>query len=837
MRTGLAAVRDVGGLDSVDRAVRRLEDEWNHGEPTLERHWAHHDPAGSMSVLAALIKVDLRCRYVRGERPTIADYLRRFPDLGEHGDRVISLVYEEFCLLEELGEHPDTVQFCARYAPWRDSLESQLRYHHQLSQAIGPPPPPRFPALGDYFEEFQLREVLGQGGAARVYLARDESLGGREVALKVSPDRGQEPAIHGRLDHAHIVPVLSVVFQPDTGLRGLCMPYRRGLPLDKVIRKVQPAARPRSARVVWDAVASEFAGAEATPRDQPGWITFPFHGAYADAAAWIVATLARALAYAHALKIVHRDVKPANVLLTLRDGPQVLDFNLAHDPHCADQAEAAMRGGTLPYMAPEQLEAFLDPSRWDDVGPAADLYALGLLCRELLTGEPPDTPDATLSLPRALRALLDRRAVAQVALRRINPTIPHALEAIVTRCLAFDPSARYPSASALADDLENVLARRPLRHVTNPSATERLDNWTRRNWLALGLGAAVCALPAAIPSVRRSVRSVVFPIEENEEFRAAVRAVDYSDYEQAVEPLESLAKVSYPDSPLARFYLGLALYGSIGLAQPEPPRQPNLTTADQAGVACARALNHQRIDADLAAWAQREPHLARHAESLGIALWHDNQKQLARRALAISLGLDPKRTWALYFDAQLDCYDATTQDRFEDKYRSACETMTRLIRSAEERNAPTDRENLVRWYRSRARILTDWGLRLENSSSRMGPGDARRHFTAALDDLKRGNALHHEHDRKQRYDYDLIKSEALIGLGDVAFRLGRHDDAARSYHEAEAILRNLEAPVDTDPRNRVKHKDLIKKIGECLSQITPTSTATPPARSDPPRGS
>ena len=100
-------------------------------------------------------------------------------------------------------------------------------------------------------------------------------------------------------------------------------------------------------------------------------------GTYPQGIAWIVMTLARGLDYAHRMRTFHRDVKPGNVLLTLYHGPQLLDFNLAESPHSVSQAEAAMHGGTLPYMAPEQIEAFLDPNLWGKVGAKADIYSLG----------------------------------------------------------------------------------------------------------------------------------------------------------------------------------------------------------------------------------------------------------------------------------------------------------------------------------------------------------------------------------------------------------------------------------------------------------------------------
>jgi serine/threonine protein kinase len=81
--------------------------------------------------------------------------------------------------------------------------------------------------------------------------------------------------------------------------------------------------------------------------------------------------VSRALHYAHGKKTFHRDVKPGNVLLTLHNGPQLLDFNLAESPHSAGHAQDALHGGTLPYMAPEQIEAFINPDLWGKVGARA----------------------------------------------------------------------------------------------------------------------------------------------------------------------------------------------------------------------------------------------------------------------------------------------------------------------------------------------------------------------------------------------------------------------------------------------------------------------------------
>ncbi len=300
MKSLLASARAGNGLERVDRDVGLLEEQWQrHGEVSLERFWQNCKAKDTGSLvdrlvhLAALIKADLRCRFERGQTAEVVHYLDRFPDLRQAHSRIISLIYEEFCLREEKGEAPDVEAFCDRYPAWKDSLLSQLQYHHLLSQAAGlSTPKARFPEAGDQFEEFQLVSLMGKGGSSRVFLARDLSLGGKRVVLKVSLDRGQEPKTQGALDHPNIVPVNAVAFQPDQELRGLSMPYRPGLPLDEIVRRVQPAERPRLARVLWDViVAGTCTDAAAGPgqpqapahRRQPTgdqWNGFPLDGTY-----------------------------------------------------------------------------------------------------------------------------------------------------------------------------------------------------------------------------------------------------------------------------------------------------------------------------------------------------------------------------------------------------------------------------------------------------------------------------------------------------------------------------------------------------------------------------
>ena len=801
MKSLLASVRREDGFDRVDSAVRSLEEQWRHGEPVLERCWADHDPGGTMSVLAALVKADLRCRYARGGRPAVNDYLDRFPVLCDQGGRVLSLVYEEFCLREEHGERPDPESFCARYAPWRDSLASQLKYHQLLSQVVGPPTAPaRFPEPGERFLGFAIDSVLGQGGAARVYRAREDELGGREVALKVSPDRGLEASIMGRLDHEHIVPVHNVVVQEETQLRGLIMPYRPGLPLDEVIRRVNPSSRPRAARVLWETVAASAPTDLLALDGHPGWSAFPMGGSYAQGVAWLISALAGAVAYAHAHGIQHRDIKPANILLTLQGGPQLLDFNLAHDPHAAEQAEAALRGGTLPYMAPEQLEAFVDPTRWESVGAGADLYSLGLVMYELLTGQAPELPDQSIPLPRAIRGLLDRRADQRFAPRRLNPAIPHALEAITLRCLAYSNAGRYASAQELVDDLHLFLRDQPLQHAVNPSVSERLGNWGRRNWLALAASALVCA-SASYYTVHQ-----ITPIERRYEFRAVMDDVDQGKDEEALSPLASLAE-NYPDSALVQ------LYYCVGQVQ-------NEKTFDQAAALFDKITRAPHAEAVLHEWAREYPGVVRQLERLGIKFYdgviRESKKApvtfypQARKALATAIHLGSKVEKVQVYAALLDA----DKKEYDEALRKVTAVIEHIQRYPDDRRVTGLNDNHCYYYR--ARIAVQKGKELRTSSSSEDHDAARSCFEKALLDLDEGERLVFSADAKSRDRLELGRANTEIALGDVAILQGRRNDArAHSQRATPIVGQHRQRP----QRQRPRDVESLKKLEQALAKL------------------
>jgi tetratricopeptide (TPR) repeat protein len=297
-----------------------------------------------------------------------------------------------------------------------------------------------WPTLKDY----EILGELGRGGMGVVYQASQQSLK-RVVALKVLAEAHaaservrlfrREAEAAARLQHPHIVQIHQVGEQDGR-------PYL-------VLESVEGGS-----------LAGRIAG-----------IPWPV-----TQAARIVETLARAIHYAHQRGIVHRDLKPANVLLTIDGVPKITDFGLAKllDTEVG-QTKLGVIMGTPSYMAPEQARG-----QAQEIGPATDVYALGTILYELLTGRPPFRGATTLETVH--QVLFDEL----VAPTRLQPRVPRDLETICLKCLQKEPQKRYPSAQTLAEDLRRFLAGEPI--LARPvSWLERLARWCWRNPRVAGL--------------------------------------------------------------------------------------------------------------------------------------------------------------------------------------------------------------------------------------------------------------------------------------------------------------------------------------------------------------
>jgi serine/threonine protein kinase/tetratricopeptide (TPR) repeat protein len=386
------------------------------------------------------------------------------------------------------------------------------------------------PEVGSNFLGFRLLQELGRGAFARVFLAEQDELAQRWVVLKVTTQLMGEPQTLAQLQHTNIVPVYSL-HQADP-LYALCMPWLGGTTLADVFHGIEGLeVMPHSGKTLVSTLRDHLAATQRTRSSRPGsggtWSDDPNRcrtGAsipsrspagtetasppgepgssepsrrevgtpgltptilenlerltYVEAVLWIGARLAAGLEHAHERGILHRDLKPANILLTDDGQPMLLDFNLSQDTRIQTSASVAQIGGTLPYMAPEHLDTYRGGKQ--PVDARSDLYALGIILYELLTGQYP--------FPRhhgpghaILTQMLEDRLGPAPRVRPLNAAVSPAAESIVRHCLHPDPDRRYQSAGELREDLERQLAHEPLRHAPEPSPRERVHKWLRRH--------------------------------------------------------------------------------------------------------------------------------------------------------------------------------------------------------------------------------------------------------------------------------------------------------------------------------------------------------------------
>jgi eukaryotic-like serine/threonine-protein kinase len=497
-----------------------LEYGWERGTPRPLKEYTQRfpclaqDPAG----LEAVAFEEFRLRCQAGQKPSAEEYQRAYGvkaaswvkqgltsvrEPGPDGDplRDVALAYRSYLLSQE---DPDAADLDSWRPPsgqgedharlFRDLHRSDPGAAGQLARAAT-----SFPELGRDFLGFRLLAELGRGAFGRVYLANQSALANRLVALKVVIGGGGEAQTLARLQHTNINPVYSIHHAAPFWV--LCMPYlgsktlahvlrelrgRNALPnsgkgLVSTLPKTQSRTRlfPPSSRSAPDSTPlPTLDGPEPRPVPAPATLEMLGRLSYVEAVLWLGACLADGLAHAHDQGILHRDLKPANVLLTDDGQPLLLDFNLAEDAGVRNTPAGAAIGGTVPYMAPEHLEAY--QGKGVAVDQRSDVYSLGIILYELLTLQHP-FPTPAGQPERELSALVQQRHQCPTPMRRANPAVSPATEAIIRRCLAADPSRRYQTARALHQDLQCQLDQRPLRHTPEPSLRERFRKWRHRH--------------------------------------------------------------------------------------------------------------------------------------------------------------------------------------------------------------------------------------------------------------------------------------------------------------------------------------------------------------------
>jgi serine/threonine protein kinase/Tfp pilus assembly protein PilF len=512
-----------------------MEHDWDRGRPrALDRYCgAFPEVFANPAALGEIALEEYRLRREHGEDPSPEEYAGRYDvatdgwptgpaepsEVADAADELLadSLAHRRYRAENPTDDAPKFISPKAKTALVGDAIEL-----FKAVREVNPAAADRLavatvnmPGVGDQFLGFSLIDELGRGAFGRVFLARQAELSDRPVALKITADLRGEPQTLARMQHTNIVPVHSV--HRSGAFHAVCMPYFGATTLGDVIESLRPDdALPKSGRHIVttlngrksrtrelhsqapangpsdnhaslrrersEASALPSEDALAAVRSPRGETVNPLLSkleglSYVQAVLWVGARLADGLAHAHERGVLHRDLKPANVLITDDGQPMLLDFNLAADTRPLSAVTATM-GGTLPYMAPEQLEAFQGVKR--PVDQRSDIYALGLMLFELLTGKAA-FPGKTRPLHSELSRMISDRRKLPPYMCPLNPAVTPAVESIVHRCLSPDPAHRYQSASELEEDLERQLADRPLRYAREPSLRERARKWARRH--------------------------------------------------------------------------------------------------------------------------------------------------------------------------------------------------------------------------------------------------------------------------------------------------------------------------------------------------------------------
>ena len=304
--------------DTLAERVDALTAAWESAPvPDLARLLPDDSPELRRMILIELIKVDLDFRWKSSEhRKTLQEYNREFPELIAETGIPCDLVFEEFHIRRRAGDLVEPAVYYEQYPAQRDSLKRLLEFDQtDATTTLTTTGGYRDINVGERIDEFDLLTTLGRGAFARVFLARQQSMQ-RLVALKISKDEGDEPQTMAQLDHPYVVRVYDTRSIPDKNLRLMYMQYVPGGTLHQVLQLRRAQAHERlTGRDYLRVVDLSLEQAGLTPPSESSAREWIADATWGELIAWLGGRIAVALAYAHENNVLHRDVKPANVLI------------------------------------------------------------------------------------------------------------------------------------------------------------------------------------------------------------------------------------------------------------------------------------------------------------------------------------------------------------------------------------------------------------------------------------------------------------------------------------------------------------------------------------------
>ncbi len=557
--------------------LERYIDAWEAGgaPPELADFLPAEPPGLRRLGLIELVKLDMENRWDRGERRLLESYVETFPELSVDGLLPQDLIYEEQHIRKQNGDAIEPGEYERRFPQQAKDLVKLLEATtSKATTALFKGEKLTDIEAGQTLDDFDLLAQLGKGAFGTVFLARQRSMQ-RLVALKITGDRGVEGQTLSQLDHPHIVRVYDQRVLADRKLRLLYMQYVAGGTLQQVaerVRRTPPTER--SGKLLLKVVDQALDARGESPPTDSGTRRRLASMHWPDVICWLGARLARALDYAHSRGVLHRDIKPANVLLAIDASPKLADFNISFSGSVTGASAAAYFGGSLAYMSPEQLEAYAMLRPAEDLDGRADVYSLGVMLWELLTGTRPFA-DAALEgdMPTMINQMIARRkrGVDPLFAERAKAVFPENVLDVFLRCLAPDPNQRYQTAGAFARELEVALQPKAQSLIRPPSRGWK--QWVRRHPLLALIAAGV--IPNSIAStlnIKFNINEMVIGLEN-----------PIAEHHFRFVQLPAVNGVAFPLGTLIVVYMAWPLFRAFGQLRknqsPAPEELPHLWRA------------------------------------------------------------------------------------------------------------------------------------------------------------------------------------------------------------------------------------------------------------------